>query len=507
MSLRLGIALQLKDADITPEAIDWLEKVEPVAWKDDLSAKLLVQYIGGMLARLEGNEQEAEEKRPKLERLIAVLKKAELGERMARPRYLVLARQALLGGDAEAFLSNLKQALDAPAESEWAEARGSHEISMGIAPGLIRWKTTKGEEAYDSLVDRLPSPALRCLADLAEKIDKATTRDRIEKEIAALPADAPRETRRELIRLRWQYRRGRGEQDGFQKMMQAAADEETDARLALEALVQLSALGEKGRSFENQRRMEALSKRLMASNDSDRLFAQQLGLVPGRNSSQVAGPVTRWGAVSHGSNYYGHRNSRSSAPIVRRIAGLEDRQVASREAADFLEREARGAMGQAGMVQDALSAFREAGILNDALGKITLPEDAGLSRRVAVLLLMESSGRTADAKAIVGGIHRMRPWDIRWAVKLAFLTDAREEAFRLLDEASKRPDFAREFLEEFLRRGGSEEPTMEEYAVLADWAERPQTDRSWLGAVTVELGTKVTEYGANAAGQGKMLDQ
>ncbi|MCW1924517.1 hypothetical protein OKA05_18270 [Luteolibacter arcticus] len=495
--LRLALSLQLVKREIAPQTLEWLQKVDPGAWRDDFAARQLLACTQRLLTTVEQAAEDNPETRAKLERLMAVLAKADLGERMARQLHLLRARQALLAGDAEAFLAAVQQALDATAAAapEPMEMRRGQEMSMNLTPALTRWKTSKGEAAFESLVDRLPSPVLRCLAGLAGRDEKETVRHRVEKELAALPADSPREVRRELIRLRWQYQDRKTDPQGFEKMLQAAADVESDPRLALEAFAQLMSTrpgvqAGDGPSPEDRRRLEVMAKRVMASNESDRPYAQELAQMFGQRQPAASRPATRWGGRSSGLTYYGYGNSRNSTVLIRRIVALEDRQVASREAADLLESIARGSMEELGMLREPVAAFRKAGLLDEALAKVQLPEDAGLSRRMAMLVLMEAAEKKADARSIVAGIHRMRPWDTRWAVELALLTDEREEAIRLLDEVAGRPDFARKLLEEFFGRGGSDGPGMVEYGRLADWMERPQADRSWLGSATIALGTK-----------------
>lgn len=500
LSPRLALQLHLARGKFDSNNFDWLEQLDPAVWREPMAVERGLAWAGSLLGNMEGGQEIDPEAAAKLERLLSLLDKAELQKYQGPQLHLLRARQALLAGQVEAFLAGVQRAFDATfPEIRPAGAQG--ELNLGMA--LFRWGKVKGDAAMESLIERLPSPTLRCDALREAGKDPDSIKKRIVTELAALPANAPRNQRRELIRLKWRYMDRKEDRAGFEKELKGIVDDDSDPRMALEAYVQLfyrrDPDGRRGGIPPAERqRVESLVKRIDTGDESDFEFASQVGQM--FNPRQASAPppprlLGRWGASANSSSY-GYSISSNQGQICRRIVALADRQVAAREAADFLVESARSSQGESVVLREPIEAFRQAGLLDEAIEKIVMPESAGLSRRMAMLQLMDVVGKKAEARSIVAGLHKYRPWETQWAAELAVRTEDRDETFRLLDEIAARPDFVGEFFRIFFN--DRKVTDVNRFAVLADWAERPQVNRSWLGPATVVLGGRLGSAGPAA---------
>jgi hypothetical protein len=498
--LKLALSLRLT-REVTPETIAWLEKVEPTAWQEARVFQMVVSLMERLLIQLERDEKPAPELAGQLEQMLAIVEKSGLPPDKRAKLQFIRTRQALAAGQVDAFLAGVKQALEAVDTPEADQSVHYRFTSLpsngveGVAHPLMNWRKRKGDAAADALIERLPSPLLRCLAVQADREDQNACRIRALKEIAALPADAPRDLRRDLARLSWRFSdpESDGSEEGMKQLKLAAADD-SDPRLALEAIFFLRAeWGEDEAdhwSPEHLQRMEGLLKRLIASDESDRRYAEAMGRAFGYRRSAAAPAVTRWGSVS-GSYYGSSGGMRYTGQESARIVALKDRPMAVREAADLLENMSRGTMGRKDTLMQPVREFKNAGLLDEALARIQLPENAGLIRRVSMRVLMDAAERPEAARGIIAGIREQRPWETHWLLDLAFRSDDREECFRLLDEAAARRDFSKLMVARSFdpnSSAGLDGPKLE---LLADWAERSRANRAWLGPAAVVIGNRI----------------
>jgi tetratricopeptide (TPR) repeat protein len=500
--LKLALSILLAQ-EVTPEAIAWMEKVEPGGWQDAQAFQFAVSVIERLLVPLERDEKPDPALAERLERVLTMTEKADLRDAELAKLKFLRGRQALVNGQADAFLAGVKQALEAP-DAPGSLRQVRYQLTSlptngveNVAYPLMNWRKRKGDAAADALIERLPSPVLRCLALQFGTKEKDACQLRALKELAALPPDAPRELRRDLTRLSWRisdpdYKR----LDESKKQLRLAGSDDSDARLALEAYHLLRArLGEaRGEELSpaDLQRVESLVKRLRASDESDREYAKVMAQAFGQQRSPATPAVTRWGSTS-GSGYSSSSGGgmRSIGTEISRIAALKDREMAVREAADLLENTARGAMGRGEVLMQPVREFKKAGLLDDALARIQLPEDAGLIRRVSMRALMDAADRKEDARAIIAGIRQQRPWETHWLLELALRSADREESFRLLDEAATRSDFSRMMGARTFDPNSSGGLVLAKIALLADWAERPQANRGWLGQAAIVIGNRI----------------
>ncbi|OYV04836.1 MAG: hypothetical protein CFE26_14770, partial [Verrucomicrobiales bacterium VVV1] len=473
---------------------DFMESIKPADWQDEQARSLALSmaFLMSSLASQEANQQKVSS--VDCSRVMAVLAKVDFAGAHAGLMELLKARHALLVGNTEDFLRHLTawdQSVRNPSHSNMQQYAYGYGYGHGGPPmdAFESWRKKAGDPAAEALIEKIASPLLRC--QLTPESKPGQRFARVKRELAALPKDAPAETRRGLIRLSWAlfprtYETADGEQirainDGLRKQLEATVADESDHRLAFEAFIQLMQYRRSNgaASKTDNLKLKELAARLAASPDpADQLYAAQYtgysGLRPQR-SSPVA---TRWGGNSSfsGGNSYG--SNRSMLPA---ILAMEDREQALREAAKLLESSARAFAGRPDYLREIIEALAKSELLEPALARISLPPDAGLGRRVAMLTLMDVCSKSDRVLSLLEQIAKLRPWETRWTVDLALRTPDDVEMRRLLDSVAEREDFDRIM-------GGLIKPQNRENANgqlallgrLADWAPQAKGRRAWM---------------------------
>lgn len=517
--MRIQLQLRQGNGAWRTDNLEFLESLKPADWQDEAVRAQVLRMIermfslacrpggktlpdGTIIRRIPPPSDQANrtdvETPPSVTvaecaRGLALLEKAGLADLEAIRLGMLRARFALLEDKPEEFLTHIN------AWSAAASKLPSRSFESGYGSGLPmdaveHWRKKAGDAAAEALIARIESPVLRC--QLSHDTTSEQRLARVNRELAALPKDAPVETRRTLIRIKWSFhQRGKGMNDALRNDLEALAADESDLRMAMEARFMLISISRhddwNGEVAEADRlKLEELANKLMASPDAaDREFAAQSGGYFGR-SSRGAGmrnpqPVaTRWGTAASFSN----SGSRQNSSVLAAIIAMPDKELAIREAARYLESLARGAAGRVENFSSDISSLSSAKLLDDALARISLPADAGLGRRVAVLNLLDACGKTDRARSVLEEIAKIRPWETRWTVDLALRAPDDAEMHRLLDSVAERGDFDR-VLGALLAPRSVFKPdqTLARLNRLAEWAARAKGRRGWIEPVMMML--------------------
>lgn len=163
------------------------------------------------------------------------------------------------------------------------------------------------------------------------------------------------------------------------------------------------------------------------------------------------------------------------------ILAMEDRDQALREATKLLESTARAYAGRPEYLREIAESLAESELLEPALARISLPPDAGLGRRVAMLTLMDSCSKKDRARSLLEEIAKTRPWETRWAVDLALRSPDDVEMRRLLDSVAERQDFD-QILGVLLAPRNREDAVamLAQLGRLAEWAPQAKGQRDWI---------------------------
>ncbi len=480
---------------------DFMESIKPADWQDEQARSLALSmaFLMSSLASQEANQQKVSS--VDCSRVMAVLGKVGFTGAHAGLMELLKARHALLLGNTEDFLKHLTawdESVRNPSHLNMQQYAYGYGFGHGSPPmdAFESWRKKAGDRAAEALIEKITSPLLRC--QLTSESKPGQRLARVKSELAALPKDAPVETRRGLVRLSWslfprQYETADGEQvraidDNLRKQLEAAVADESDPRMAFEAFIQLKQYrrGDRAVAKTDNLKLKELATKLASSpNPADQAYAAQYtgsyGLRPQRNT-----PVaTRWGGNSSfsGGNSYG--SGRSMLPV---ILAMEDKEQALREAAKLLESSARACAGRPEYLREIIESLSKSELLDAALARISLPPEAGLGRRVAMLTLMDACSKNDRVLSLLEEIAKSRPFEARWTVDLALRRPDDAEMRRLLDSVAERDDFDRIM-------GGLIKPQNRENANgqlaqlgrLADWAPQAKGRRGWMGAALFML--------------------
>lgn len=472
----------------------FMESIKPTDWKDEQARGLALNLAIQMSYRAfeEGSQ-------PKIgiadcSRVMAVLNKVDFTGAQASLMEMLRARHALLIGNTEDFLKHLSawdQLVRNPSNlniQQYAYGYGFGHVGPPM-DAFESWRKKAGNPAAEALIEKIDSPLLRC--QLTPESKPGQRFARVKRELAALPKDAPIMTRRSLVRLSWslfptKYQKADGEEvpvinDDLRKQLEATVADDPDPRLAFDAFIQLQQYrrnhGETSKT--DNLKFKELAARLAASPDpADQLYAAQYTGNQGISPSRKAQAVTRWGGNASFSGGNGHGNSRSMLPA---ILTMEDREQALRESTKLLERSARACAGRVEYLRDIIQELARSELLEPALDRISLPRDAGLGRRVAMLTLMDACSRKDRARSLLEEIAKSRPWETRWTVDLALRTTDDAEMRRLLDGVAEHQDFD-QILGGLLTPRNREDAAgmLAQLGRLAEWAPQAKGQRSWI---------------------------
>ncbi|MES2659747.1 MAG: hypothetical protein V4689_14105 [Verrucomicrobiota bacterium] len=476
--LRIQAVLRWGKGDWRADNLEFLESIKPVDWQDKSLHTQALWTVERMFYQAYHQDAKAPVTAGECARGIAALEKAGLAESEAARLELQKVRLALLEEKPEEFLKRI---------NAWVPATGklpiqqSREYGFGLPDDAFEhWRKKVDDKTAEALIARIESPVLRCYFSRDPKPGQRLAR--VNRELAALPKDAPVATRSALTRIKWSfYQQGETMTEEMRKELEAAVADVSDPRSAFEAKLQLisAARSEGELAAADRLKLQELATMLMASPDAeDRTFAAQydgyFGGFSGNSRMRNTPVATRWGATASYSSG-GYSQNRLALPA---ITAMTDRDQAVREAARLLENAARTSAGQTGNLSDEIKALSVAGLLDDALARISLPPDAGLGRRVAMITLWEACSKTDRSRELLAEIAKSRPWETRWTVDLALRTTDDGEMRRLLDSVAERGDFNR-ILESLIPgQGGTGLARLNR---LADWAPQAKGDRGWMG--------------------------
>jgi len=457
--------------------LEFLESINPVSWQDETMRRQSMWMVQRLCMLASDEKTKPPVTIGDCKRGLVVLEKAGLTEPDSLILDLLRARLALLEENPDGFVKHL---------NAWSVAalnltpRQSAQVGYGSPmDGFAQWRKKAGDAAAEAVIARIASPLLRCQLAADPKPEQRIAR--VKRELAALPKDVPAETRRGLIRLSWSYRmQGPAMDAAVRKELEATAADESDVRLAFEATVQLMQRSSDGlrQSREGQLKLQTLLSKLAASPDpADQTYAAQFGGYFGRSRNQPVPQVTRWGAANSFSSGGSSRNSLALPAII----AMEDKDQASREAARFLESTALALAGRSEYLTDMIKSLSKADLLDRALARISLPPDAGLGRRVAMLTLLDACSKADRARELLAEIAKSRPWETRWTVDLALRTADDAEMRHLLDSVAGRGDFDRILMELIAPRNREVDAALSRLKRLADWAPQAKGRRTWIG--------------------------
>lgn len=500
LPLRLRMELRLNTPNPPPDQVEFLESITAAEWQDEKLAGRALAIVERLLLRTPADAEEKRARDAGLARSLAVLGKIPFRGNDARRWGELQAGHAILTGDADTFVARVNEVPPQILTSGYSDVIGLFGTSV---QSFHRWREKAGDAAADALIERIQSPAGKCLYASYQKPERRLAM--VDRELAALPADTPRESRRALIYVRWDIqRRLPAANDRWLAELRKMANEDPDPRVALDALNRISSMGSGRTQPADQQRMRELLARLAQSPEED---DRKLAAMFSHDSApRPAPPATRWGGGSPSSYQGSYQNASSVRPLLE----MEDKQQAGREAARVLEAAARTSESNPSSLDTFVKSLKDAGLLDAALSRIHLPAGAGLCRRVAMLRLMDACGRPERAEEILTRLAAERPWETLWTVELALRSfDAEQRqslwdkarrvldgrfdvpslrGFALLDSVAERPGFSEVLLESLMPRyRGANGVLLGRLPYLADWSSRAKGGRDWLAAVTVAL--------------------
>ncbi len=470
--------------------LEFLEAMEPAFWQDEAIRKQALQMVGKMFNVVPRDGIEISATASERSRAIAVLEKIELSDDQKNSVLMLKALAALLEKKPDDFV---KWANTWAAVSQRVNRENIyyHDPHSPFVTAFFQWQKQAGDKAAEAVIAKIDSPVLRC--QLSEDPTPERRLARLNRELAALPKDAPVTIRRSLIRLKWLCRgQGEGMNENLRKELESAS-EDPDPRLAFEAkfgLINFRQNHDGNLAEEDRLKLEEMLVKVAASPDAaDQSFAKRYqGYLSGnsrRSRVQAPPPVTRWGTSS---NSYSSGYSGQNRSAMKSIIEMEDKEQAVREAARLLEDAARGSVNRSGSVGDEIKALSEAGLLEDALTRISLPPEAGLGRRVAMLMLLDACGKADRARSLVEELVKSWPRETHWTVELALRTPDDAEMRRLLDSVAERGDFDRILGNLMVSQNavtpGALFPRLKR---LADWAPQAKGRRAWMEPVMMML--------------------
>ncbi|MES2921242.1 MAG: hypothetical protein V4819_06840 [Verrucomicrobiota bacterium] len=506
--LRTQIVLRWGKGDWRADNLEFLESIRQDDWQDKSMHRQALWIVERMFSLTYHGSEQTPVSATECARAIAVLEKAGLADPDAAHLELLRARLALLEDSPDEFVRIINAW--APATRK-LPAQQSQEYGFGFPVDAIEhWRKKAGDKTAEALIARIESPVLRCYFSRDPKPGQRLAR--VNRELAALPKDAPVETRRALVRLKWSFHdRGEAMSAALRKELETAANGD-DPRLAVEARMRLiHNERNEGELVEADRaNLQELANKLMASPDpEDREFAEQFSGYAGRSSRQAHArlqpAVTRWGSPAS----FSSGNSSQNRLTLPAIIAMNDKDQAVREAARFLENVARASGGQGGNLGDEIKSLSAAGLLDGALDRISLPPDAGLGRRVAIITLLDACAKTDmasgvppalakitvlngcahRARSLLAEIAKSRPWETRWTVDLALRSADDAEMRRLLDSVVERGDFDRILGELLLLSPNGVDPDalLTRLTRLVDWAPQAKGRRAWMETAMMML--------------------
>ncbi len=481
LPVELQVGLRLSAPGTAEELAEWLRGVDPAVWKDPTLASQAMHLLYRVASPVAVPGQEGPAKAPAgWVKCLEALEGAEFkGAHLARLRSFQAVRD-LEKGDQEGFLKRIEEA--ALASRELADDEWQYGISFASSGPVTAAFARLAEKDREALIARMSTPELRCRFGMAGDQDQGVAR--IRRELAELPADAV-DVRRELVRLSWTVLKDPAER---LKEMTARSEDDSDPRLALDALMQL-VRHEEQMSPEMTRRMKHLLGRLKAGGEAERRYAARYDDYFGvRGSPQAASP-SRWGMQwQHQPSY---RSGGNSQQRVKGLLEMKDRPQAVREAAAMLEESVLEEIRGMGSMGSSVILLKNAGLLDEALSQVRVPEGAGLGRRVAALMLFDAGGRKAEAREVVAELSRRWPREPRWTIELAMRVEDRAEAFALLGRAAEDPEFEGALFQAVLPRNQVDALSLPGLELLADWAEGPgrEKDGRWIGGIAVMFGS------------------
>jgi hypothetical protein len=465
--------------------VAFLESLSATDWQnEDLRKRAM-----GVMERIMVIAGRAETKPPvPLEaavRALAIMEKtARVGiERARLPLYA--ARIALLENRTDDFVRHLN-ALEPPSDPLPGSYGGFYYFPTDL---FADWIKKHGEKAADALIARLSSPLMRCHFQVGKSA--AVRMKLLDKELAALPADAPREVRRGLVRLKLSCFTDElaGE---LRKYLEELVADPSDPRLVLEARLSLGRYDRGDQERQKTRALlEPLIRQLSASNDeSDRQYAARYegylkSTSPSQSSSsRPAPPPTRWGSSASYQRQSSYRSEQQLAAILQ----MEDPALASRAIARLLETTARSAPDSTRSVAYMASKIKPPRLLEDALALIPAPSPLGLNRQLAMIRFFDGCGKPETALSWLANLAKDRPEETEWTVQLALRSPDDAEMARLLDSVAERPDFdATLAVLALAQHRDKPELLLISLDRLAEWASRSPGPHDWLGSPLIAL--------------------
>jgi hypothetical protein len=271
------------------DTLQWLARLDRDTWSDPAFGDGAIVLVNRLLSDEEKSDKPGIFGNRDLAAAVIALGKAGFTGSRAAAVHFMNARVALLEGDPDGFLNHLAHAMEAHDERNPGALETVPDAIYGHwRLALGHWRRLKGDAALSELLEKVPSPALRCLFAMVGPWDKSISL--IRDELDSLPSDMPRPLRRDLIRLRW-------DRDvlgaGREKMMaewQATSRDDADPRLALEALLQSAPLMKAG-MIPPSPRMIGLLERLQGSSEADRRFADRYVRDTSRGDVWPSGPT------------------------------------------------------------------------------------------------------------------------------------------------------------------------------------------------------------------------
>ncbi len=477
--VRVQVLLRLGRGEWRAGNLEFLESIDPAEWKDESMRPYVQRAVEQMLILASAGETTPPISATECARGLAVLKKAGLVNLEASRLVLLRARLALLEGKPDEFVQHINAwaaAIAKVPERQFSQSGMDYPLDA-----LERWRKKSGAAAAEALIAKIESPVLRCISYRDAKPEQRIAR--VNRELAALPKDAPVKTRRDLSRLKWTFHeQGETLSGALRKELETVAADDSDPRLAIEARMRLIHNARNEGELEETDRaiLQELVNKLVASPDAgDREFAAQFGGYFGgspRSSRMQNTPVaTRWGATAN----FSSGNSSQNRLALPAIIAMGDKEQAVREAARFLENAARASAGRSDSLADEIKTLSGAGLLDGALDRISLPPDAGLGRRVAMIVLLDACSKTDRARSLMEEIAKSWPWETRWTADLALRTPDDAEMWRLLDSVAEREDFDR-IMGELLAPRNRDVALLARLTRLADWAAQAKGHRAWM---------------------------